>query len=147
MMTVEWPTLFPGWNDGQSAAQFLSTDLRCHRAQLRFKALADFPCGKLYVVNIQYRFSSHRSSFVCMPNRDRPRPHPAGSDWTSFRPRLSPTPLPFSLPSAPRKPGHGTCTHEVTCHARHTRLSSYMVAPPGAVNCSSVGPQGHSNCF
>ena len=35
---------------------------------------------------------------------------PAVSDWTSFRPRLATTPLPFSLPSALRKPGSRTCT-------------------------------------
>ena len=46
---------------------------------------------------------------------------PAASDWTSFRHRLATTPLPFSLPSALRKPGHRTFTDEVTCHARHTR--------------------------
>jgi len=35
--------------------------------------------------------------------------------------RLATTPLPFSLPSALRKPGHRTFTYKVTCHARHTR--------------------------
>jgi hypothetical protein len=49
-------------------------------------------------------------------------------------PRLTTTHLPFSLPSALRsgvrrtagaaKPGHRTCTYEVTRHARRTRLSS-----------------------
>jgi hypothetical protein len=36
-------------------------------------------------------------------------------------PRLTTTPLPFSLPSALRKPGHRTFTYEVTRHARRTR--------------------------
>ncbi len=73
------------------------------------------------------------------PSRDRgvhpPRGLPAGRrpavlDWTSFRPRLATTPLPFSLPSALRsgvrriagaaKPGRRTCTYEVTRHARRT---------------------------
>ena len=46
---------------------------------------------------------------------------PAASDWASSRPRLATTPLPFSLPSALRKPGHRTCTYKVTRHARRTR--------------------------
>ena len=59
------------------------------------------------------------------PSRgDRGVHRPAVSDWTSFRPRLAATPLPFSLPSALRKPGHRTFTYEVTCHARHTRPAS-----------------------
>jgi len=58
----------------------------------------------------------HHASYPVLVHR------PAGSDWTSSRPRLTTTPLPFSLPSALRKPGHGTCTHEVTCHAWHTRF-------------------------
>ncbi len=33
-------------------------------------------------------------------------------------------PLPFSLPSALRKPGHRTFTYEVTRHARRTRPRS-----------------------
>jgi hypothetical protein len=51
-----------------------------------------------------------------------------------FAPRLAATHLPFSLPSALRsgvrrtagaaKPGHRTCTYEVTRHARRTRESS-----------------------
>jgi hypothetical protein len=49
---------------------------------------------------------------------------PAVSDWASSRPRLATTPLPFSLPSALRKPGHRTSTYEVTRHARRTRLKS-----------------------
>ena len=50
------------------------------------------------------------------------------------RPRLTTTHLSFSLPSALRsgvrrtagaaKPGHRTCTYEVTCHAWRTRLTS-----------------------
>ena len=49
-------------------------------------------------------------------------------------PRLTTTHLPFSLPSALRsgvrrtagaaKPGHRTCTYEVTRHARRTRCKS-----------------------
>ena len=46
---------------------------------------------------------------------------PAALDWASSRPRLAATPLPFSLPSALRKPGHRTSTYEVTRHARRTR--------------------------
>ena len=46
---------------------------------------------------------------------------PALSDWASFRPRLTTTPLPFSWPSAPLIPGVGTRTPLVLCHARHTR--------------------------
>ncbi len=46
---------------------------------------------------------------------------PRISDWTSFRPRLATTPLPFSLPSALRKPGHRTRTYELTRHTRRTR--------------------------
>ena len=57
----------------------------------------------------------HHASYPVFVHR------PAVLDWASFRPRLTTTPLPFSLPSALRKPGHRTCTYEVTCHARHTR--------------------------
>ncbi len=39
-------------------------------------------------------------------------------------PRLAATPLPFSLPSAPRTPGPGTRTPEVVHHARRTRCKS-----------------------
>ena len=46
---------------------------------------------------------------------------PALLDWASFRPRLTTMPLPFSLPSARRKPGVGAFTPQVLCHARHTR--------------------------
>src|SRR3990172_12086780 len=58
----------------------------------------------------------HHASYPVFVHR------PAVSDWASFRPRLATTPLPFSLPSALRKPGHRTFTYEVSCHARHTRL-------------------------
>ena len=47
---------------------------------------------------------------------------PALLDWASFRPHLAMTPLPFSWPSAPRKPGTRTFTSLALCHARHTRL-------------------------
>ena len=49
---------------------------------------------------------------------------PASLDWTSFRPHLAVTPLPFSSPSAPRSPGARTFTSLVLCHAWHTRQSS-----------------------
>ena len=49
---------------------------------------------------------------------------PAVSDWASFRPRLAATPLPFSLPSALRKPGNRTFTDQVTRHARRTRSAN-----------------------
>jgi hypothetical protein len=57
----------------------------------------------------------HHASYPVFVHR------PAVSDWASFRPRLATTPLPFSLPSALRKPGHRTSTYEVTRHARRTR--------------------------
>jgi len=60
----------------------------------------------------------HHASYPVFVHR------PAVSDWTSSRPRLATTPLPFSLPSALRKPGHRTFTYEVTRHARRTRLRS-----------------------
>ncbi len=41
--------------------------------------------------------------------------------WTSFRPHLSMTPLPFSWPSALPKPGTRTYTLVILRHARHTR--------------------------
>jgi len=57
-------------------------------------------------------------------------------------PRLTTAHLPFSLPSALRsgvrrtagaaKPGHRTCTYEVTRHARRTRWSSRDVRQPQA---------------
>jgi hypothetical protein len=46
---------------------------------------------------------------------------PACLDWASFRPHLTMTPLPFSLPSAPLIPGVKTFTSQALCHARHTR--------------------------
>jgi len=49
---------------------------------------------------------------------------PACLDWASFRPHLTMTPLPFSLPSAPLIPGVRTSTSQALCHARHTRLKS-----------------------
>ena len=61
---------------------------------------------------------------------------PAASDWVSFIPRLATTPLPFSLPSALRKPGHRTFTYEVTRHARRTRSSS--AAPRSGVGWSDL---------
>jgi len=60
----------------------------------------------------------HHASYPVFVHR------PAGSDWASSRPRLATTPLPFSLPSALRKPGHRTFTYEVTRHARRTRSAS-----------------------
>src|SRR5512139_661107 len=57
----------------------------------------------------------HHASYPVFVHR------PAVSDWASFRPRLTTTPLPFSLPSALRKPGHRTFTYKVTRHARRTR--------------------------
>ena len=57
----------------------------------------------------------HHASYPVFVHR------PAASDWASFRPRLATTPLPFSLPSALRKPGRRTFTYEVTRHARRTR--------------------------
>jgi len=63
--------------------------------------------------------------FVIHPPRGLPSGRrPAVSDWASFRPRLTTTPLPFSLPSALRKPGNRTCTYEVTRHARRTRAAN-----------------------
>ena len=56
----------------------------------------------------------HHASYPVFVHR------PAISDWTPFRPRLATTSLPFSLPSALRKPGHRTRTYEVTRHARRT---------------------------
>jgi hypothetical protein len=60
----------------------------------------------------------HHASYPVFVHR------PAVSDWASFRPRLATTPLPFSLPSALRKPGRRTFTDEVTRHARRTRWRS-----------------------
>ena len=60
----------------------------------------------------------HHASYPVFVHR------PAALDWASSRPRLAATPLPFSLPSALRKPGHRTSTYEVTRHARRTRWSS-----------------------
>ncbi len=60
----------------------------------------------------------HHASYPVFVHR------PAASDWASFRPRLTTTPLPFSLPSALRKPGHRSSTYEVTRHARRTRSRS-----------------------
>ena len=57
----------------------------------------------------------HHASYPVFVHR------PAALDWASSRPRLATTPLPFSLPPALRKPGHRTCTYEVTRHARRTR--------------------------
>jgi hypothetical protein len=64
----------------------------------------------------------HHASYPVFVHR------PAVLDWASFRPRLTVTPLPFSLPSALRKPGHRTCTYEVTRHARRTRKSKGLRA-------------------
>ena len=50
--------------------------------------------------------------------------HGPWTDLQVFHASRTVTPLPFSLPSAPRKPGHRTFTYEVTCHARHTRGAS-----------------------
>ena len=77
----------------------------------------------------------HHASYPVFVHR------PAVLDWASFRPRLATTPLPFSLPSALRKPGHRTFTDEVTCHARHTRLSSAVCngGTPLHVGCSDLG--------
>jgi hypothetical protein len=60
----------------------------------------------------------HHASYPVFVHR------PAALDWASSRPRLATTPLPFSLPSALRKPGHRTSTYEVTRHARRTRGAS-----------------------
>ena len=60
----------------------------------------------------------HHASYPVFVHR------PAALDWASSRPRLAATPLPFSLPSALRKPGHRTFTYEVTRHARRTRPRS-----------------------
>jgi len=60
----------------------------------------------------------HHASYPVFVHR------PAALDWASSKPSLATTPLPFSLPSALRKPGHRTFTDEVTRHARRTRLSS-----------------------
>ena len=60
----------------------------------------------------------HHASYPVFVHR------PAVSDWTSFRPRLATTALPFSLPSALRKPGYRTFTYKVTRHARRTRSRS-----------------------
>ena len=57
----------------------------------------------------------HHASYPVFVHR------PAASDWASSRLRLATTPLPFSLPSALRIPGHRTRTYEVTRHARRTR--------------------------
>jgi len=65
--------------------------------------------------------SRARSSRVYHTSYPVPVRRPALSDWASSRPRLATTPLPFSLPSALRIPGHRTCTYEVTRHARRTR--------------------------
>ncbi|MDS4071207.1 MAG: hypothetical protein RKO24_16460 [Candidatus Competibacter sp.] len=46
---------------------------------------------------------------------------PTASVWAFSRRCLATTPLLFSLPSTPRKPGHRTFTYEVTRHARRTR--------------------------
>ena len=62
----------------------------------------------------------HHASYPVFVHR------PAVSDWASFRPRLATTPLPFSLPSALRKPGHRTRTYEVTRLARRTRFCKMM---------------------
>ena len=84
----------------------------------------------------------HHASYPVFVHR------PAASDWASSRPRLATTPLPFSLPSALRIPGHRTLTCEVTRHARRTRgvqgraafgasLSNAMLAPCSElVGCS-----------
>ena len=72
----------------------------------------------------------HHASYPVFVHR------PAGSDWASSRPRLATTPWPFSLPSALRKPGHGTLTYEVTRHARRTRSS--LAAPRSGVGWSDL---------
>ena len=61
-----------------------------------------------------------RFLFACLCVRTQTG-RPASLDWASSRPRLATTPLPFSLPSAPRIPGPRTSTPEVVRHARHTR--------------------------
>ena len=87
----------------------------------------------------------HHASYPVFVHR------PAVSDWTSFRHRLATTPLPFSLPSALRKPGHRTCTYEVTRHARRTRkvegraafgasLSNAMCTPSMGMNLWGASP-------
>ncbi len=72
----------------------------------------------------------HHASYPVFVHR------PAASDWASSRPRLATTPLPFSLPSALRKPGHRTFTYEVTRHARRTRPGS--AAARRAVRCNRL---------
>ena len=75
--------------------------------------------------------------------------HPTTRRLASSRPRLTATPLPFSLPSALRKPGHRTFTYEVTRHARRTRSAS-GARPFGRVTCkpffggtsAAVAPHG-----
>jgi hypothetical protein len=64
----------------------------------------------------------HHASYPVFVHR------PAALDWASSRPRLATTPLPFSLPSALRKPGHRTSTYEVTRHARRTRRANRRCA-------------------
>lgn len=54
----------------------------------------------------------------------------------SFRPRFATTPLPFSLPSALRKPSHRTYTDEVTRHTRRTRIAQ------GHTKGTSLRPEG-----
>ena len=71
----------------------------------------------------------HHASYPVFVHR------PAVSDWASFRPRLAATPLPFSLPSALRKPGHRTYTDEVTRHARRTRRGKGRPEPKAEGTC------------
>jgi len=57
---------------------------------------------------------------TCHTSYPVPVRRPTLLDWASFRPHLTMTPLPFSLPLAPRKPGTRALTSLVLCHARHT---------------------------
>ena len=69
---------------------------------------------------------SRASSFrVCHTSYLVPVRRPACLDWASFRPHLTMTPLPFSLPSAPLIPGVRTfhLTSSVPCPA-HTLILS-----------------------
>ena len=88
--------------------------------------------------NLRWRASRSRARSPRMHHASYPVfvHRPAASDWASFRPRLATMPLPFSLPSALRKPGHRTCTYEVTRHARRTRLAK------GRAEGASQRPKG-----
>jgi len=78
-------------------------------------------CHACLCVRTQTGASSSRVYHTSYPVSVR---RPASLDWASSRPRLATTPLPFSLPSAPRTPGPGTSTPEVVRHARRTRQVS-----------------------